>query len=189
MPKPLVVAAVLALAACKGDAPRDSAATLAKLSDCTAQLAALADKDRLIASYESELARLKLAGDGGGYTFVLQGDAWARTGKPTGGGKALDDKAADALAKEFIALVGRSRPPVQKCYEQALKKNAALQARTVTLKVSASFGADGSFSRASFAPDLGDPFDSCMRTVAGRWKLTSAGAPSTFQATVSLSPS
>ena len=192
----LVFVLAVAVGACKRDQPRDTPATLAKLEDCTAQLGKLADKDKLIASYEQEIARLKLAGaDGGSYTFVLEGDAWTRAAKPAGGGGggggggAIDDKAADALAKEFIALVEHARPPIQKCYVQALKKNAALQARTVTLKASASFGGDGGFRKASFSPPLGDAFETCMRAVAGRWKLTATGGAATFQATVSLSPS
>lgn len=193
-----LVAAVAALVSsvtlggCKGESkPKDTPATLAKLEDCTAQLAKLADKDKLIASYEGEIARLKLAGESAGtYTFVMEGDVWTKKSKPSGGaGPALDDKAADALAHEFIALVGRSRPPIQHCYEQALKKNSGLQARTVTLKVEATFGGTGTFSKASFKPDLGDAFDTCMRGVAGKWKLTGAGAAATFQATVTLSPS
>ena len=191
----VVGVAAVTLAACKNDKPRDTPATLAKLADCTGQLGKLADKDKLISSYEAEIARLKLASEGGTtYTFVLEGDAWAAKGKPTGGGGTgggppLDDAKAKELASEFIALVGKARPPVQKCYEQALKKNAALQARTVTLKVSAQFAANGSFTRASFSPNLGDAFETCMRAVAGKWKLTPAGSSSAFQATVTLSPS
>ena len=188
------VLALVAGGACKSDQPRDTPATLAKLEDCTAQLGKLADKDKLIASYEQEIARLKLGGaDGGSYTFVLEGDLWTRAAKPSGGGGGgggrLDDKAADTLGKEFIALVEHARGPIQKCYVQALKKNTAPQARTVSLKVSASFGGDGGFRKASFSPPLGDAFETCMRAVAGRWKLTATGGAATFQATVSLSPS
>ncbi len=191
----LVASTVAALVGCKsGSPPRDTPATLAKLTDCTNQLAKLADKDKLIASYEGEIARLKLASDSAGaYSFVFEGDAWTRKSAPTGGGggggKPLDDKAAEAMAQEFIGLVGRSRPPIQKCYEQALKKDASLQARTVTLRVNATFGADGKYSKASFTPALGAVFEGCMRAVAGKWKLTGAGAPANFQATVTLSPS
>ena len=180
---------------CKSESkPKDTPATLAKLAECEAQLPKIEDKDRLIKSYEAEIARLKLAGESAGtYTFVLEGDAWARKaptpGSGGGTGKALDDKQAEALAQEFIGLVGRSRGPIQHCYEQALKKNAGLQARTITLRVSATFGADGKYSKAAFTPQLGDAFETCMRGVAGKWKLTSAGAAATFQATVTLSPS
>ena len=185
------LASTVALGGCKGDSkPKDTPATLAKLEDCTAQLGKLADKDKLIASYEGEIARLKLVGESGGtYTFVLEGDVWVKKSKPTRTGGGIDDKAADAMTQEFIALVGRSRPPIQHCYEQALKKNSGLQARTVTLKVEASFAATGTFTKAVFRPDLGDAFETCMRGVAGRWKLTGAGAAATFQATVTLSPS
>jgi hypothetical protein len=195
MSKSQVLVAALAsvtigsLAACKGDKARDTPATLARLEDCNAQLGKLADKDRLIASYEAEIARLKLASEGGGaFTFVIDGDALAMRSRPTGGG-GIDDRKADALAGEFLALVGKSRPPIQKCYEQALKKSTSLQNRTVSLKLSATFAATGSFARATFSPSLGDTFESCMRGVAGKWKLSAPGASATFQATVTLSPS
>ena len=193
VPEALVAAfvSVMVVGACKGDKPRDTPATLAKLDDCTQKLGQIADKDRLIASYEAEIARLKLASEGGAaYTFVIEGEALAMRSKPPGGGGAqLDEKKADALATEFIGLVGKARGPIQKCYEQALKKNSALEARTITLKVFATFNASGAFSKASFTPNLGDAFDSCMRGVAGKWKLTAPGASATFQATVTLSPS
>lgn len=184
------VVGVATSSGCKGDQAHDTPATLARLKACSEQLATIADKDRLIASYEAEIARLKLAGEGGSaYSFVIDGDTLALRSRPTGGGPALDDKQASALADEFIGLVGKARPPIQKCYELALKKNSALEARTVTMKVFATFAASGAFQKASFSPNLGDAFDGCMHGVASRWKLTAPGASATFQATVSLSPS
>lgn len=184
----VTVVGAVGSAGCKDAPPRDSKATLAKLEDCTAQVASIADKDRLIASYEAEIARLKLAGGDGGYRFVLEGDAWTMKSKPSGRAPSLDDKKAAALASEFVAQVGRARPLVQRCYVQALKGNAALQNRQVSLKVWATFAADGGFQRVSFSPDLGDTFESCMRGVAGKWRLSGAGAAATFEATVSLTP-
>ena len=51
----------------------------------------------------------------------------------------IDDKAAAAASKKFIDVVEKSRGAIQKCYEQALKKNTGLQATTITLTVTASF--------------------------------------------------
>jgi hypothetical protein len=85
--------------------------------------------------------------------------------------------------------VQKSRGAIQKCYEQALKKDTSLQARTVTLNVSASFSAAGQFQRTSFSPVISEAFDGCMRTVAGKWQLPAAAQGMTFKAQVSLTPS
>jgi hypothetical protein len=101
----------------------------------------------------------------------------------------IDDKAAAEASKEFINLVQKSRGSIQKCYEQALKKNTGLQAKTVTLSVQASFASSGQYKAASFAPSLGDTFDNCMRTVASKWALPTNSPAMTFKASVSLTPS
>ncbi|HVK78275.1 MAG TPA: hypothetical protein VM734_33450 [Kofleriaceae bacterium] len=188
----LLAATLTALAAvgCKGET-KDSPQTLAKLSDCETRAAKLADKDKLIQSYEAEIARLKLASGNQEYTFAIDGDALVIKAKPQGGGGAapVDDKLAAELSQQFLGVVNGSRGPIQKCYEQALKKNSGLQARTISLRVSASFSAGGEHVRSSFSPALGDAFDGCMKSVASRWKLKPASQGMTFQATVSLSPS
>jgi hypothetical protein len=92
-------------------------------------------------------------------------------------------------SKEFLNVVARSRGAIQKCYEQALKKNTGLQAKTVTLSVSASFAPSGQFKSSNFAPSLGDTFDNCIRTVAAKWALPTSSPAMTFKAQVSLTPS
>lgn len=188
----LVVAALaLAAAACKEPAAKDKPETLAKLSDCESRAGKLADKDRLIATYEAEIVRLKAEGGKQEYSFVIEGDALTLKGKPAGGGGGapIDDKQAAQLSQQFIDVVNKSRGSIQKCYEQALKKNSGLQARTISLTVSANFSAAGAYTRGSFSPQLGDAFDSCMKGVAAKWKLPAASQGMSFQATVSLSPS
>ncbi len=186
----ILASTTLALAGCKGST-KDSPQTLSKLSDCESRVGKLAEKDKLIQSYEAEIARLKLAGGDQQYTFAIDGNALTIKARPAGGGGGgapIDDKLAGELSQKFIDVVGKSRGSIQKCYEQALKKNAALQARTISLRVSASFAPSGDHNRSSFSPDLGDAFDGCMKSVAGKWKLPAATQGMTFQATVSLSP-
>ncbi|HUQ07655.1 MAG TPA: hypothetical protein VM261_34410 [Kofleriaceae bacterium] len=190
----LVVLAVFvalgAAAACKSPPAKDKPETLAKLSDCESKVAALADKDRLIQQYEAEIARLKLEGGAQEFVFTIEGDALAVKKRPQGaGGPPVDDKTAAAMSQNFIDVVNKSRGAIQKCYEQALKKNTGLQAKTITLIVSASFASSGAYARSTFRPPLGDAFDGCMKGVATRWKLPAASQGMTFQATVSLSPS
>jgi hypothetical protein len=184
------IATIATVAACKTPEAKDKPETLARLHDCEEKSAKIADKDRLIASYEAEIARLKLEGGGKEMTLVIEGDALVIKSRPQGaGGAPIDDKMASALSQNFIDVVNKSRGSIQKCYEQALKKNTGLQARTISLTVSASFQASGTYSRGSFQPQLGDAFDGCMKGVATRWKLPAAPQGMTFQATVSLSPS
>src|SRR5882762_6094434 len=91
-----------------------------------------------------------------------------------------------AASKEFLNVVAKSRGAIQKCYEQALKKNTGLQAKTVTLSVSASFEKSGQCKSSNFAPSLGDTFDQCIRTVASKWALPTTSPAMSFKAQVSL---
>jgi hypothetical protein len=194
-PRPLILLAAASLllgeaGACKNPPPKDKPETLAKLKDCEDKAAGIGDKDNLIKQYESEIARLKLESGAQEFVFTIEGDALAVKKRPQGsGGPPVDDKMAAALSQNFIDVVNKSRGSIQKCYEQALKKNTGLQARTISLTVSASFQPSGAYSRSSFKPPLGDAFDGCMKGVATRWKLPAASQGMTFQATVSLSPS
>lgn len=186
-----VALALVAVTACKSPAAKDKPETLARLSDCEERVGKLAEKDKLIATYEAEIARLKTEAGTQEYSFVIDGDALVLKGKPSngGGGAPIDDKVAAALSQQFIDVVNKSRGQIQKCYEQALKKNDNLAARSISLRVSASFTAAGAYKSGSFSPPLGDAFDGCMKGVAAKWKLPAASQGMTFQATVSLSPS
>ncbi len=161
--------------------------TKADLEQC---LKDKAEKDKLIKAVEEENARLMRGqGSAGEIVVAIEGNALTvRPGKP-GEVRPIDDKAAAAASKEFLDVVAKSRGAIQKCYEQALKKNTGLQAKTVTLTVSASFSAAGVYKTASFAPSLGDTFDNCIRTVASRWALPQSSPAMTFKAQVSLTPS
>lgn len=189
----MFVVAVLAASGCGKTTTKDSPETLSKLADCESRAAKLAEKDKLIQSYEAEISRLKMASGEQTYTFAIDGTALTIKARPQGGGggggvPGIDDKTAAELSQKFIDVVNKSRPAIQKCYEQALKKNTSLQARTISLRVSTSFNRAGDQERSTFQPDLGGAFDACMKGIAGRWKLPAAAQGVTFQATVSLSP-
>ena len=182
--------AVAFLAACKGETKyKDSDETLAALDLCKKQRD---DQKTLNDQYAARITELEAkSGQPGDVVVTIEGDALTvkpRTGGGGGGAPPVDDATAAALSREFLDQVEKSRGAIQKCYEQALKKNTGLQSRTVTIKLSASFAQTGNFQRTSFNPSLGDTFDNCLRTVAGRWKLKPAPASMTFQAQVSLVP-
>ena len=185
------LAAGLALGAgCKKTTYKDTPQTLEKLASLEGQLK---DKDIYIQKLRDENANLQRDGVTPGeneWVFTINGDVLVLTSKPSkgGGGGPIDDATATAMSEQFIGQVSKARGSIQKCYEQALKKSTGLQARTVNLKLSASFAASGKFSRVSFSPDLPEAFDTCLRTVASKWTMPAAKSTMTFQANVKLTP-
>jgi hypothetical protein len=148
------------------------------------------ENKKLITSYEAEIRRLEQSATGAGETVVtIEGEALKVRPAAPGATQTLDPKIAAAQSKSFLDIVQKSRGPIQKCYEQALKRDTNLQARTVTLNVSASFSAAGQFQRTSFAPSISEAFDTCMRAVAAKWTLPATTQAMTFKAQVSLTPS
>lgn len=185
----VVVGCTFAVGACKGSTTvKDNPATLEALENCKKNNE---QKQKLITDYEGELAKLNRNGASGG-EIVLSIENSVLTVKPGASGagpRPIDDKTAAAASQQFIDLVSRSRGAIQKCYEQALKKDSGLQARTVTLKVSANFSQAGALQGSRFSPSLGDAFDSCMRAVASKWQMPAGPQAMSFQAPVSLTPS
>ncbi len=186
----VILTAVLLLGGvgCKGETVvKDNPDTVRDLETCKKTLE---EKNKLITAIQDENARLMRNGSGGEIVVAIEGNAL--TVRPPGPGQPahpIDDKMAAAASKEFLDVVARSRGAIQKCYEQALKKNANLQAKTITLTVSASFSQAGQYRDSSFAPSLGDTFDNCIKTVASKWALPTNSPAMTFKAQVSLTPS
>lgn len=175
------------VAGCKGDKViQPDPKTQAELDRC---LKEKADRDKLIKAEEEENAAL-MREKSSGKEIVVAIEGNLMTVKPGAPGEVrpIDDKVVGEAAKQFQNVVERSRGAIQKCYEQALKKDTGLQARTVTLSVSASF-TSGQFKGSNFAPSLGDAFDACIRTVASKWTLPPSAPAMTFKAQVSLTPS
>ena len=173
---------------CKGEKViQPDPQTKADLEQC---LRDKGEKDKFIKDVEDENAKL-MREKGSGAEIVVSIEGNALTVKPGNPGEVrpIDDKVVGAASKEFLNVVEKSRGAIQKCYEQALKKNTGLQAKTVTLSVSASFAPSGQFKSSNFAPSLGDTFDSCIRTVASKWMLSTSSPAMTFKAQVSLTPS
>jgi hypothetical protein len=184
----VILSCTLAMGGCKGDTViKADPDTVSQLDNCKKNLE---EKDKLIKAEEEENARM-LREKGSGSEIVVSIEGNALTVKPAKPGEVrpVDDKAAAAASKEFLDVVAKSRGAIQKCYEQALKKNTGLQARTVTLTVSASFAQSGSFQTSAFSPSLGDTFDACIKTVASKWALPTNSPAMTFKAQVSLTPS
>jgi hypothetical protein len=71
-----------------------------------------------------------------------------------------------------IAQIAGSRTAIQQCYVQALKTNTGLEGRAVNLTIQVKVSPSGGITGASFSPQLSPQFDTCMSTVAGRWKIS-----------------
>jgi hypothetical protein len=148
------------------------------------------EKDKLIKDEEDEIARLRREKASSVEIVVsIEGNALTVKQGAPGEVRPVDDKTVSEASKEFLNVVAKSRGAIQKCYEQALKKNTGLQAKTVTLSVSASFAPSGQFKSSNFAPSLGESFDQCIRTVSSKWVLSTNSPAMTFKAQVSLTPS
>jgi hypothetical protein len=151
----------------------------------------LDEKNKLTQALQDENLRLQARPAGNEIVVAFEGNLLTvRPAKP-GEGRPIDDKVVAAASKQFEDLVKKSRGAIQKCYEQVLKKDTNLQARTVTLTVSASFSGKGAYQSSSFnaTQNLGDTFESCMKTIAQKWTLPENSQTMTFKAQVSLTPS
>ncbi len=181
---------LILLAACKGEnVAKENPQTQLDLDACKKNLA---EKDKLIEAESAENATLMRGGTGSGAEIIVTIEGNVLTVKPAADGEPqhpIPDKATAAASQEFIDLVAKSRGAIQKCYTLALKKRSDLQARTITLNISATFAQSGAYHDSSFAPSLGDVFDSCMKTLASKWTLPANSPAMTFRAPVSLTPS
>jgi hypothetical protein len=175
---------------CKGETVvKDNPDTLRALDVCNKTLE---ESKKLAQALQDENARLmRGSGTGGEIVVSIEGNMMTVRPPKPGETRTIDDKVVAAASKEFEDLVHKSRGAIQKCYEQVLKKDTALQARTVTLTVSATFTGQGAYQNSAFhaTQNLGDTFDNCMKTIAQKWQLPQNSQTMTFKAQVSLTPS
>jgi hypothetical protein len=181
------VVCLLAATGCKGKTEyKDRPETLRILKDCETDNAA---KNAYIERLKNENADLKLKGGGDAVLVKIEGDELVISGKGPNGrvnvekGDAKDNDLYDA----FVKAVRRSRGRIKKCYTAALKNNANLQARTVTLKIAVDYRTDGQVRNALFSPRI-PGFDKCIRNVAKGWKLPAMPKSVSFEHKMSLTP-
>lgn len=143
--------------------------------------------NNLVRMLQDENARLQATNQTQTIEVAIDGPAVTVKPAKPGERRVVDDKAAALAAKEFVQVLSKARAPIQSCYVDALKKNAGLQQKVITLTVSASFTSTGAFESLASAPSLGDTFDACLKNVAASWKL-SQGTIKVFKGQVSLTP-
>jgi hypothetical protein len=183
----LVAGPILVLAGCKTkEVTKPDEQTLKDLELCRA---AKTEKDKLIAALQDENAKLQVKkASGGEVVVVIEGGNFTIKPGPPGEVVPIDAKVAEAGAKEFTVVVEKSRGSIQKCYEQALKKMSNLQGQTINLTVEASFSPAGVFQGSTSSPQLGEPFDSCIKQVAQKWTMKEGSPSMTFRHRVKLTP-
>jgi hypothetical protein len=189
----LIAASSVAVVAigCKGETVvKPDPQTLSDLEKCNKEKASLEEYKKKL---DAENADLIQKGSGAQVVVTIEGDLvkpiHGQLGNGGGGtGPLVPVDPKSALA--FQNLVEKSRGAIQKCYTQVLKKDANIQARTITLVVYASFTATGAEQQASFTPStpLGTGFDTCMQNIATHWALPTNSPAMTFQAQVTLTP-
>jgi hypothetical protein len=173
----------LALGACKGKTKyKEDPETAQKLTDCEKNLK---EKEAYIATLEKRLAD----GDGAAVVVNIEGEAMKISGKgpherTVEGGGPEDLK----LYEAFVAALRKSRGSIQKCYQNALKNNATLQARSVTLIIEVSYRSSGQVTDARFSPRIDQTFDRCMDAVAKRWTLPAMPRAVAFNYKQTLTP-
>jgi hypothetical protein len=180
----VLVTLLLALGACKGKTKyKDSDATLQRVKDCEA---GLKEKQEYIASLEKRIQEM----EGEMVTINCTGEAMKVVGKGPNertrpaGGNADDLK----LYEAFVAALQRSHGSIQKCYQVALKNNATLQSRSVTLNIEVQYRSSGEVSNSSFSPRIDASFDQCMSAVAKRWTLPAMPRAVAFNYKQTLTP-
>ena len=184
---PGLVFGLFAATGCKGETvTKDNPDTVRDLDACKKTLD---EKNKLVQALQDENASLMRGGAGNEIVIAIEGNLMTVKPGAPGTHPPIDEKAAAAASKQFLDVVEKSRGSIQKCYEQALKKNSGLQAKTITLTVNASFNAQGAYQNSAFAPSLGDTFDTCIKAVAAKWQLPTNSPAMTFKAQVSLTPS
>lgn len=173
---------VFGASACKGKTKqKDSSETVRQLEDCKTSEE---EKKQYIATLERRLADLE--GQGGMVTVNIEGEAMSISGTGPSGVKGNADDAA--LYEAFVAALRRSRGSIQKCYQNALKNNAGLQGREVTLDIQVGYQTSGKVAGAQFSPRIDQGFDKCMKAVANRWTLPAMPNAVSFNYKQTLKP-
>lgn len=175
------------LAGCKGKEAQAPDEQVTK--DLDACKAAKTEKDKLITALQDENAKLqvKKASCSEVVVSIEGGNFTVKPGAP-GDVAPIDPKVAEAGAKEFTVVVEKSRGSIQKCYEQALKKQSNLQGQTIKLVVEATFTPAGTFQSSTSSPQLGEPFDGCIKQVAQKWTIKPGSPSMTYRHRVNLTP-
>lgn len=171
----------------------DNPETVEHLNQCEANLV---EKAEYINSLNERITTLEsggsTAGAEGPVVVNIEGQAMTITGKDRGPHKRSGDSKGSAkdaeLYSAFVGQLKRSRGAIKKCYQHALKKNAALSARTVTLNIGVDYRTNGKVKTAQFTPRVSPQFNQCMDGVAQKWTLPGMPRAVSFNYKQTLTP-
>jgi hypothetical protein len=185
-----LLATVLTVGACKGETiVKPDPNTQTALDQCNKDKASLTDYKKQLEASNIDLQNKAGAGSSAQITVAFEGTLLTVRPPRTGeGDHPIPDKVTAAASQAFANLVQQSRGGIQKCYQQILKKNSGLQAKSIMLMVSATFSGTGAFQNASFSPSIGTGFDDCMHAIATKWQMPTNSPAMTFVAPVALTP-
>lgn len=177
---------------CKGKTEvRDNPETAQKLEACEENL-----KEK-IEFINDQNARLAEAENGGGeegtIVVTIEGEIMKiKAGRGKGPNRSAGDSKGDAKDEElyaaFLTSLKRSRGAIKKCYQNALKKNTALSARSVKLDISVDYRTNGKVRAARYNPRISPQFNSCMDGVSKKWTLPAMPRSVTFNYKQTLTP-
>ena len=189
------VALVVPLAlGCKGETKiEDNPKTIKELKHCKEKWDA---KSGEVKELKERLAKYELKGQDDPEVVVVNitDNKWdikgglgphARTTPGVPRGNADDD----ALYKAFRKQVDSARGKMKRCYQTALKKNSAISAMTISLKVQVKFNTAGKPTWSNFSSPIKDAnFTTCMKGIVNKWKLPAPPRTVQFDANVTLRP-
>ncbi len=174
-----IAIASVAAVGCKGKAEvRDNPQTVKELTSCQDTVAS---KEKYIKDLNGRIAELTTKA-GGEITVTYKGDPPMSIKAISGSivrksGSRKPAVANKAMFDLFLKKIRLSRGSIRKCYQNALKKDSGLQARTVTLSIDVRYRNSGKVQKATFSPRISPSFVTCMNSVSKRWALpTSPGA-------------
>ncbi|MCG8421971.1 MAG: hypothetical protein MJE77_28955 [Proteobacteria bacterium] len=146
------------------------------------------EKDKYITQLKERLADYELGQANSEMIVTIEGNAITLKGK--GGAPAPSGSRAPKQEhiRSFIKQVQNARGLMQRCYQNALKKDDNLQVRPVTMNIEIRFTATGKVGKAAFKPRISNSFSQCMSAVATRWKVPGAPTGVVFRQPITLSP-
>ena len=185
--------ASLAWAGCKGDGGEALTTRLNEANDkvvaCRSQMNDLkaqnADLKRKLAEAMANPSRLQLTDPD---ILNLIAEIKSRRGAGQGDGVVLGK--GDLNPKEASRVVRQGAQALQRCYERALKKSAALQMQSgIGVMLELTVKPTGLVSGMNLSPRVDADLTECMRTTVARWKFPPfSGEPVVVTQKLTLTP-
>ncbi len=157
--------------------------TREELKKCKKQL--VAAETSAVESEDAEVIQVEINGT---LATIVGGKNSGKSGGKSGGEPSGAAGDVPARTQALAANVRKSRNSMQRCYQSALKKNSALQARPTTVRLQMGFNAAGSATSYSINPTVSTDFKSCLKRIAMKWKVPQSSGKHNIGAKINLTP-